>query len=125
MTHVKRQPDRDGEVGEGSEAYLLTTPVNPHILDAELSSTMNWRKDSGLVSEGNPMLASEADPVTLWVLRGSDVDAAAFKKVVAAHEPPGEPEEDPLVALREKVRAGDPLDDDEAAEALRLLILRS
>lgn len=130
--HAKVDRDRDGEAGEGSRAFTLTKPFDPEALDAELSAKMGWRKHSGLVAEGLPAEASEDDPVTVWVLRGEDVDVTDFRSVVNAHDhvAVGEakaqaaaPHGDVLESLREKMGSGEDLDPDEVQQALRALLL--
>lgn len=120
---IRRNEDRDGEIGEGSVAFSLTVPVDPALLDTELSAEMNWRKDGGIVVEGDPSWASEDEPVTLWVMR-DDVDAKVLQRVVSAHERPEEPEEAPLAAYTRRAAEGDTFDADEVQEILRLLLLR-
>lgn len=119
---IRRNEERDGEIGEGSVAFSLTKPVDPALLDTELSAEMNWRKDGGLVVEGDPSWASEGDPVTLWVMR-DDVDAKVLQRVVSAHERPEQPEEDPLEVFREKARAGEDFDPEEIQTLLRAMVL--
>lgn len=120
-THIKRDPERDDEVAKDAVAFTLTKPVDPALLDAELSAKMNWRKDGGIVTEGDVSRASPENPVSLWVLRG-DVDAAALRSVVSAHETPDDPEDD-LQPLREKALAGEEFSPEESQAVLRALVL--
>lgn len=117
---IRRNPDEDGNAGDGSVAFTLTKPVDPALLDAELAERMNWRKASGIVVSGDLASASAKSPVTLWVMR-DDVDAKALQSVVTAHKVP-EPPEDRIAALREKAASGEGLDPGEMQEALRLLL---
>lgn len=118
-----RDNERDDEPAKGAVAFTVTTPVDPAVLDADLTKRMKWRKPGGIVTDGDPSAASEDEPVTVWVLR-DDVEAATFRAAVNAHQVPEEPEGDPLEALREKARDGDNLTGPEIQEALRLLLLR-
>lgn len=119
-THIKRDEARDGEVCEGAVAFTLTAPVDPALLDAELSTKMNWRKDGGIVVEGLATEASPESPVTVWVTR-DDVDAKALQSVVAAHEVP-EPGTDPTSVLRAKIHSEKSLSAADIKQALRLLL---
>lgn len=124
-THAKRHKERDDEAGEGSLCFLLTKPVTLHVLDTEITAEMGWRKNAGLVVEGDALAAAEDHPVAIWVLR-TDVDPNAVKRVVTAHQEVEGPtfESTELDALRQKVSAGDALDADEVQAAVRLLLLR-
>lgn len=124
-THAKRHKERDGEAGEGSLCFLLTKPVTAHALDDEITTEMGWRKNAGLVIEGDAQSAAEDHPIALWVLR-TDVDPNAVKRAVTAHQEVEGPTFDSaeLDALRAKVAAGDPLSGEDIATAVRLLLLR-
>lgn len=118
---IKRNAKRDGEYGDSSVAFTLTSPVDLARLEGELSSAMNWRKDAGFISEGPADRASAKNPVDLWVLR-DDVDATTLRQVVADHDPTPEP--NLLLELVDKAREGEDLTDDEVQTALRGLLLR-
>jgi hypothetical protein len=120
MTHLKRNEDRDGEVAERAVAFTLTKPVDPARLDAELSKAMNWRKDGGLVIDGDAAQASTDAPVDVWVLR-DDVDTGTLREVVAKHEP-GEKVTAALPSLLAKAEAGEDLSPAEVQQALRELL---
>lgn len=103
---VKRTNERDGEFGDESVAFTLTKPVDLATLESELSEAMNWRKDAGLIADGDAALASADTPVVLWVMR-SDVTPATLRSVVTKHQMPEGPS-DRLAWLLEV------LEDDEA-----------
>jgi hypothetical protein len=119
---IKRQPERDGEVAKDALAFTLTKPIDPAVLDQELSAAMNWRKDAGLVVDGDASEASEDNPVTVWVLR-DDVKAATFRSVVGKHE--RTEQTDSFADLRAKAEAGEDYTSEEVQQVLRLLVLRA
>ena len=122
---AKRNKARDGE-HEQALAFTLTAPVHDLAgLSALLSEQMGWRKDSGLVGEGDLVTASEDTPATLWVLR-SDVDAHAVRRAVSAYQ---EVEadtslQDEFSVLAAKAATGEDLTDEEMQAAVRLLLTR-
>jgi hypothetical protein len=121
----KRIAERDEEQ-PGSACFEVYKPFDPEVLDDELTAEMGWRRNAGLAIEGDPTEASEEAPVTVWVLRGDEVDTSAVKRVVTAHRRPegntGVTEWDILVA---KAREGDDFTDEQMASALRALLLRA
>ena len=121
---AKRNKARDGE-HEGALAFTLTSPVDLATLSTHLSEQMGWRKDSGLVAEGNLAEASEDSPATLWVLR-SDVDAHAVRRAVTAYQEveADTSSEDEFSVLAAKAATGEDLTDEEMQTAVRLLLTR-
>lgn len=124
-TYARRDAERDGERGEGSLCFRLTKPVVLHELDEEVTAEMGWRKPAGLVTEGDPLNASEENYVSVWVLR-PDVDANAVKRAVTAHQgvKAAEAASDVLTGLREQVAQGQPLSESDLQTAVRLLLTR-
>lgn len=120
-THAKRDSERDEEQ-PGSLAFVISKPVVLHDLDVEITKAHGWRKDAGLVCEGDPSTASEQDPVTIWVLR-DDAETNTVKKAVTAHQGV-EDAPDELAALREKASTDEALTSDEMQMAIRLLLTR-
>ena len=121
----KRIPERDEEQ-PGGAAFEVYKPFDPEILDDQLTAEMGWRKNAGLAIEGDPATASDEAPVVVWVLRGSEVDTSAVKRVVTAHSRPegdtGVSEWDTLVA---KAREGEDFSDEEMVSAMRTLLKRA
>lgn len=121
LKHSKRLQGRDGEFGDASIAYEVTTPVVLHKLDAEIVADQGWKKEAGLVAEGDISSASADNPITIWVLRGGELPAARFHSVIAAHDP--SPDPDPLDAVRTKLEKGEALTPEETTQTLRQLLL--
>jgi hypothetical protein len=122
VTSIKRDSERDGEHGKGSLAFSVTKPVVLHLLDEEITKAHGWRKDSGLVAEGDPASASEDSPVTVWVLR-ADAETNTVRKAVTAHQGV-EDVSDEVAPLRAKAQSGEDLSADEMQVAIRLLLTR-
>lgn len=121
----KRLPERDGEHGPGSLAFEVTKPVLLNILDGEITEAMGWRKQAGLVAEGDTTTASAEHPAVVWVLRG-EVDSRTVKQAVTAHqgvEAPASDDEE-FDRLSAKARAVLDLTAAEVQTALRLLLTR-
>lgn len=87
MTEVSRLAERDGEAGEGSKAFEVTTPVRLDQLNAEVTKAMNWRNPADLSAEGSLTETDESHPLIVWVGRGDDLDTNKFLAAVRAHEP--------------------------------------
>ena len=122
---IKRLAERDGEAGENSLAFTLTKPIEPAHLDEELTEAMGWRKNAGIIVEGDPAAACTEEPVVVWLLR-DDVTLATLRKVVSAHDCDSCGTEDPqeaLADLRDKALAGEEYDDAETQAILRAVVL--
>jgi len=67
----------------GKIAFNVTKPFVPHVLDAELAQQHGWDK-CAISTYGNPALASEENPVVVWVTE--DINPKFFKNVLSNHE---------------------------------------
>lgn len=126
MPASKRLAERDGEVAEGALAFEITKAVTLDLLDDQITEAMGWRKQAGLVAEGDPTTASPESPVVVWVLR-DDVEVNTVRKAVTAYqevETPASATPDEFNLLREKIASGEDLSVAEMQAALRLLLTR-
>lgn len=122
MAEVKRNEARDGEAGEGSRAFVATSQVSLDQLDAEVAKRMGWRRVIGMSTEGDPLEASGANPVTIWVSR-PDLDADVFLEVAKSHEPRQQSDDEPTVDdIRVKLASGEPLTNQEMQVVLLALL---
>ena len=121
---TKRLPERDRE-HDGAVAFTVTKAVDLESLAEQIKIAHGWRKDLGLVAEGDPAAASPEKPVVLWVLR-SEASTDTVRRVVTAHEGTEAQvfEDDEVTALRAKVDAGQDLTASEIQTALRLILTR-
>lgn len=122
---TKRQPDRDGEVAPGAVAFTVTAPIDPERLDTELAGES--ARKPGLVFEGDLRDATEAKPVTVWVI--GEVDTNDFKRAVKEHDYSETPRlltvsNDALDSLLAKPE-DEPYTDAEMQQAIRLLLRRA
>ena len=117
MADITRDTDRDGEMGADELAFSITSPIRLDQLNAEVTAAMNWRNPADLCADGSTELASEANPVTVWVGR-TDIDPDVFISATEAHEPDEEWTDAPVTSepaptltdVRAKLAAGEVLD---------------
>lgn len=124
---LMRCAERDGE-HDDALAFTLTKPVDLAGLDAELRDEEGWRKEAGLVAEGDVANASEDEPVTLWVQRGDETSTSTLKRVVNAHVRDDHRRSrvelrEQVDALRAKAQRGEDFNDDEIQTILRRIVL--
>lgn len=121
---AKRAEDRDAEL-ENSTAFIIDKPLSLNGLANDVREELDWtkRKQFSFTAEGDPATASPQNPVTLWftVDSGDKPDIAAFKRVIAKHDP--DAHADPFDALREKAEREEDLTDSEVQLAIRRLLL--
>lgn len=110
VTQAKRLDERDGEMGEGSLAFTVSSEVQPDALAAAIREQTGERV--AITVEGD----------TLWV--HGQCDAAALRKAIkAAGSQPKTAAESPLASLLAKPE-DEPYTDDEMQRAVRLLLKR-
>lgn len=112
---VRRLIARDTEDGW---AFDVTHPVDLAQFVRELTVPAGQDVLVGAWSEGDASVASEDEPVVIWVNRR--VDPEMVERVLNDHEV----EVSELEAMRIKARAGQDLTDGELQRAVRLLLLR-
>ncbi len=89
MALIERAADRDGEHGDDSVAFLLSSPINPETFSEELRALFNSSDEVPvLIFEGDvlPREASEDHPLVMWVLDGF-VTIEHLQQVLEAHDP--------------------------------------
>lgn len=122
---TKRLAERDDEVAEKSTAFVIDKPIHDLVLlDERIAEEHGWRKNAGVMAEGNVAEASSKNPVTIWVLRSDDSDTNAIKKAITSAQAE-KPAPDPLAELRAKADSGEDFTSEEIQTALRTLLLRS
>lgn len=84
---VERAADRDGEHGDSSVAFKLSTPINPDTFAEALRALLSLDEAPSIICEGaEPLLASAEDPITVWILNGF-VLIEHIETVLGHHDP--------------------------------------
>src|SRR4051794_6599266 len=83
MAATERAPEKDSDDGI---AFVVSSPLRLDQLDDEIARAHSWTDDAGLTTEGDPALASTANPVVVYVGHAG-VNQDATLKAFEEHTP--------------------------------------